>query len=222
MAIVLGVTVSIHVSNTTTTDTRGNLERVIGAVVNAVDDAISGNAQVKIGDTATTDAGYQLVGIRVTVFLAVNLGVTISVDIRNTAATDTCVELLRGVVGASIVAIQDLVTVSVNIGDTAPTDTRIGVLVGVSGTSIIAILDVVTITIVVRNTTATDAGVSLVDITVTLFLASHPIVTIGVDVLNVTATDTRGSFVTVGAGIDTVGDTIGISVVIRNTTATRT
>jgi hypothetical protein len=115
-----------------------------------------------------------------------------------------------------------LVTVSVNIGDTAPTDTRISVLVGVSGTSIIAILDVVTIIIVIRNTTATDAGVSLVGITITVFLASHPIVTIGVDVLNVTATDTRGSFVTVGAGIDTVGDTIGISVVISNTTATRT
>jgi len=222
LTVVLGITISVHIGDTTATDAGGNLVGVVGAQINTVDDAVSGDAQVNIGNTTTTDTGYQLVGITVTIFLAVKLGVTISVPIGSVTTTDTRAQVFVSIVRASILTVKSLITISVDIINTAATDTSVSMLERVGRTGIVTVKDLITILIRISIQTTAHTGVLLVDIIVTFFFARHITVTIGVDILFFTATNTRGSLVTFRARVVAVGDTIGIVVILNVTTAAHT
>jgi hypothetical protein len=112
--------------------------------------------------------------------------------------------------------------ISISIQLSATTLTGALPLEGIFRAGIMTVSIVIIILVVISNTAAAHASQNLVGVIRTCINTVRGVVAVPVGILLVTATHTRLGLITVGAGIDAVGDTIRIDVKIHVTTATST
>jgi len=163
-----------------------------------------------------------MVGALVNTVLGVNDTITVQIGrgVNLVTATET-LHCLQGIQRTLIVTVGGSIAIRVFFRLVATTDTRVSRFSRISGTSIVTVGNLISVRVQIGRTTTTLTAVSLVRISITVFLTLVPKIVVVVDIFLITATTARGRLVgVIFTQVVTVVDFITIFVCVNGTAIT--